>query len=104
MADFTTSPTDDGGAITPPRALDADGDGRPDYSTPASIATREPLVIRGAIVAAVTALLHVLVVLGALPLDADAEQAVVLAVDMIGTAVLVVWTRGKVTPVADPRI
>lgn len=32
MTDFTTSPTDDGGAITPPRALDADGDGRPDYT------------------------------------------------------------------------
>lgn len=25
-----TSPTDDGGVVTPPRALDADGDGKPD--------------------------------------------------------------------------
>ncbi|WGH21096.1 membrane protein [Arthrobacter phage Cassia] len=66
--------------------------------------TREPLVIRGAIVAAVTALIHVLIVLGALPIDADAEHAIAGAVDLIGTAVLVVWTRGKVTPVADPVI
>lgn len=66
--------------------------------------TREPLVIRGAIVAAVTALIHVLIVLGVLSIDADAEHAVAGAVDLIGTAVLVLWTRGKVTPVADPRL
>lgn len=65
---------------------------------------REPLIIRGAIVAAVTALLHVLVVLDVTPLAEAAETAVAVAIDLIGTAVLVVWTRGKVTPVADPRI
>lgn len=65
---------------------------------------REPLVIRAAIVAAVTALIHVLVVFGVLPIDPEAEAAVAGAVDLIGTAVLVVWTRGKVTPVADPRL
>lgn len=66
--------------------------------------TREPLAIRAAIVAAVTALLHVLVVLGALPIDVDAEAAVAGAVDLLGTAVLVVWTRGKVTPVDAPAL
>ena len=65
---------------------------------------REPLLIRGAIVAAITALIHVLVVLGALPIDPDAETAVAGFVDLLGTAVLVVWTRGKVTPVADPKL
>ena len=66
--------------------------------------TREPLVIRAALVAAVTALLHVAVILGVLPIDPDAEGALALSLDLIGTAVLVVWTRGKVTPVADPRM
>ncbi|WGH21372.1 membrane protein [Arthrobacter phage Emotion] len=69
-----------------------------------NLSTREPLVIRGAIVAAVTALIHVLVVLGALPIDESAETAIAGAVDLIGTAVLVAWTRGKVTPVAAPVI
>ncbi|QNJ56524.1 membrane protein [Arthrobacter phage Niobe] len=68
------------------------------------LTTREPLAIRGAIVAAVTALIHVLIVLGALPIDADAEHAIAGAIDLIGTAVLVVWTRGKVTPIEDPKI
>lgn len=66
--------------------------------------SREPLLIRGAIVAAVTALLHVLIVLGALPISPDAEHAVAGAIDLIGTAVLVVWTRGKVTPIEAPKL
>ena len=66
--------------------------------------TREPLVIRGAIVAAVTALIHVMIVLGVLHVDPSAETALAGAVDLIGTAVLVVWTRGKVTPVEDPKL
>jgi uncharacterized membrane protein len=61
--------------------------------------TREPLIIRGAVVAAVTAVVHLLVILGVLPIDAEAEQATALVVDLVGTAVLVVWTRGKVSPV-----
>ena len=32
MTEFTTSPTDDGGVVVPARALDADGDGQPDYA------------------------------------------------------------------------
>ncbi|WVX87875.1 membrane protein [Arthrobacter phage Berrie] len=68
------------------------------------LTSREPLVIRGAIVAAVTALLHVLIVVGALPITPDAEHAIAGAVDLLGTAVLVVWTRGKVTPVDAPNL
>lgn len=64
---------------------------------------REPLVIRAAIVAALTALVHVGVVLGLLDLDAASESAIGGAIDLVGTAVLVVWSRGAVTPVADPR-
>lgn len=67
-----------------------------------NLSTREPLVIRAAVVAAITGLLHMLVVLGVLPLDVDMEAAVAGAVDLLGTAVLVVWTRGAVTPVKDP--
>lgn len=65
---------------------------------------REPLIVRAALVAAVTGVLHVLVVLGALPIDPEQEAAIAGAVDLLGTAVLVVWTRGAVTPVADPRL
>jgi hypothetical protein len=65
-----------------------------------SLSTREPLVIRTAIVAAVTALIHALVVLGVLPFDPDQEGAVATAVDLLGTAVAVVWSRGAVTPTA----
>ena len=32
MTEFTTSPTDDCGVVVPARALDADGDGTPDYA------------------------------------------------------------------------
>lgn len=63
-----------------------------------SFTSREPLIIRGAIVAAVTALIHLAVVVGWLPIDTEAETAVAGAVDLLGTAVLVAWTRGKVTP------
>lgn len=66
--------------------------------------TREPLVIRGAIVAAITALIHVLIVTGVIHVAPDAETAIAGAVDLIGTAVLVIWTRGKVTPVDAPNI
>jgi hypothetical protein len=65
--------------------------------------TREPLIVRAAIVAAVTALLHVLVVVGALPIAPDAETAIAGAIDLVGTAILVFWSRGAVTPVADPK-
>ena len=65
--------------------------------------TREPLAIRAAVVAAVTALVHLTVIAGWWAISADVEGQVALVVDLVGTAALVVWTRGKVTPVADPR-
>ncbi|XVV02753.1 hypothetical protein ACQPW3_36200 [Actinosynnema sp. CA-248983] len=65
-----------------------------------SLTSREPLVIRGAIVAALTGLLHTLVVLGVFPIAPEAETAIAGAVDLLGTAVLVIWARGAVTPAA----
>lgn len=66
-------------------------------------AKREPLTIRGAVVAAVTAVLHLLVISGVLPLTAEVEGQAALVIDLLGTAVLVAWTRGHVTSSADPR-
>ena len=66
-------------------------------------AKREPLAIRGAVVAAVTAVLHLLVISGVLPISAEVEGQAALVIDLAGTAVLVVWSRGKLTPVDDPR-
>jgi len=66
-------------------------------------ATREPLVIRGAVVAVIVAIVHLLVLLGVIEAGA-VEAALVTVVDVVGTAVLVIWTRGKVTPVAAPRL
>lgn len=65
---------------------------------------REPLIIRGAITAAVVAILHVLVVTGVFVIPEESEAAIAGAIDLVGIAVLVIWTRGKVTPVADPKI
>ena len=66
-------------------------------------AKREPLAVRGAVVAAVTAVLHLLVISGVLPISAEVEGQVALVIDLLGTAVLVAWTRGHVTPAVDPR-
>ena len=64
---------------------------------------REPLAVRGAVVAALAALVNLAVLFG---LDWSAEQvgAVNTAVGLMATAVVVVWSRGKVTPVDDPRL
>lgn len=67
------------------------------------MSAREPLAIRAAIVAAVTAVVHVAVVMGWLGITEAQETTIAGAVDMIGTVVLVVWSRGAVTPTADPR-
>lgn len=66
-------------------------------------ARREPLVIRGAVVALATAVLHLLVIGGWAPISPDVEGQAALVIDLAGTAVLVLWTRGRVTPVDDPR-
>ena len=64
--------------------------------------TREPLAIRAAIVAAVAAIINVAVAFG-LDLTVDQVGALNAAVGLIGTAVVVVWSRGVITPVDDPR-
>lgn len=66
-------------------------------------ARREPLVIRGAVVALATAVLHLLVIGGWAPISPDVEGQAALVIDLAGTAALVMWTRGKVTPVDDPH-
>ena len=74
----------------------------------APITTREPLAIRGAIIAFITALLHLAVMNGWLDMTAEIEQQtltiITLGIDLIGIAALVVWARGKVTPVDAPRL
>lgn len=64
---------------------------------------REPLAVRGAVVMAVEAILHLAVLLGWAPLTGEQEAQAMLVIGLVGTAVVVVWSRGKVTPVADPH-
>lgn len=74
--------------------------------TTAPVTTREPLAIRGGIIAFITALLHLAVMNGWLDMTAEIEQqtltTITLGIDLIGIAALVVWARGKVTPVEAP--
>ena len=64
---------------------------------------REPLLIRAVIVGFLQLLLTAVVLQGLLALTAEQTNAAWSAVIAGGgTAVLVVWTRGKVTPVDDP--
>jgi len=69
-----------------------------------TLSTREPLAIRAAVVAAVNAVFKVFVIAGIIAIGPEVEVAVITAVDLVATAVLVVWTRGKVTPVAAPLL
>lgn len=62
----------------------------------------EPLAIRAAIVAAITAILSLAVVLG-WDIPAETQAAIVGAIGSLSGLVVAIWTRGKVTPVADPR-
>lgn len=64
---------------------------------------REPLAIRAAIVAAIVAGIQVAVAFG-WDLTVDQVAALNTAVGLAASAVIVVWTRGAVTPVDDPRI
>lgn len=59
----------------------------------------EPLIVRGAVVAAVNALLGVLVSFG-VPMTPEQMQSLNTFLDLGSIAVLVVWSRGAVTPVA----
>ena len=63
---------------------------------------REPLAIRGAIVAALVAVVQVAIAFGA-PISADQFAVLSVAINAAATAVGVVWSRGAVTPVADPH-
>lgn len=68
----------------------------------ASLATREPVLLRTAAIAVLTVLVHVLVVRGWLPIEADTEVFVASLVDLVGFLVAAVWSRQAVTPVAHP--
>lgn len=57
----------------------------------------EPLIIRGAVVAAVNALFGVLLSFG-VPLTTEQIHSLDNLIDLGSIAALVVWTRGKVTP------
>jgi len=63
---------------------------------------REPLVTVSAIVAAASALLSLLVVLG-LPIDGHTKKVILGVVATFSPLVVAFLTRPKVTPVADPR-
>ena len=67
------------------------------------MSTREPLIVRGAIVAAIVAVLHLLVMLNVVSLTPEQEEQASLVVGLLATVVVVVWSRGTVTPVDDPR-
>lgn len=64
--------------------------------TDLTVAEREPLAIRAAVTAAVTAVVHVAVVLG-LGLSQEAELAIGGAVDAVGLVVVLVLARPAVT-------
>jgi hypothetical protein len=65
--------------------------------------SREPLAVAGAIVAVLQTLLTVVVGMGWWDLTAEQVALWVGLIGVSGTAAVVVVTRGKVTPVADPR-
>jgi hypothetical protein len=65
--------------------------------------TREPLVISGAAVAFAQALLTAVVLMDWWTLTATQAATWQGVIALGGTLAVVVFTRGKVTPVADPR-
>ena len=64
---------------------------------------REPLAIAGAVVAVVQAILGAVVLMGWWQLTPEQTAAWMSVIALTGTAAVVLWSRGKVTPVADPR-
>ena len=66
------------------------------------MSTREPLAIRGALVALVAAIVNLVVAFG-VDLNAEHVGALNAVVGLAATAVVVVWSRGSVTPVDDPK-
>lgn len=59
---------------------------------------REPLIVSGAVVAAILAILQTFIAFG-VPVTPEQYAAVSTALSTTGIAVVVVWSRGKVTPV-----
>lgn len=64
-------------------------------------ATREPILIRAAIIGAVTSILDLLYLI--VPVRDDVRAAISVALNAVAFAVMVVWSRGAVTPLSDPR-
>ena len=69
---------------------------------PHEMSSREPLAIRAAVVAALAAAVNLAVAFG-LPWSVDQVAAALGFVNVASIAVVVVWSRGAITPVADPR-
>lgn len=69
-----------------------------------NLAGREPVALRTTLVAAATALIHLLVLLGVVDLSPDTEAALVTTVDLIAAAAIVILVRPKVTPIAAPTV
>lgn len=65
--------------------------------------TREPLAIAGCVVAFLQGLLTTVVLMGWWKLTPEQAAAWLGLIALGGTSVVVIWSRGKVTPVADPR-
>ncbi len=65
--------------------------------------SREPLLIPGAVVAALQALLTTVVLMGWWNLTDEQTAGWMGFIALAGTATVVVFTRGRVTPVDDPR-
>lgn len=65
---------------------------------------REPLAVSGAAVALAQAVLTAVVLMGWVTMTAEQTAAWMGVIALGGTFAVVVLTRGKVTPVADPRL
>lgn len=74
------------------------GPGPDKPEAPLSFDDRDPLVLRAAVTAAATAVVHVGVVLGIPGLSSAVETAIGGAVDAAGLVVLLVLARRKTTP------
>ena len=64
---------------------------------------REPLAVRGAVVAVLSSLVQLAVVFG-VPITGEQQAALLSFINVASIAAVVLWTRGAVTPVADPRL
>lgn len=65
------------------------------------MSSREPLAIRASIVWAFSLILSGLVVAGAIP--QEWSDGALLVINGVSVIVTVAWSRGAITPVADPR-